>query len=169
MNNGIILPSQPVSISYSITIVFLPACVSSFIAINNWFLLRLTQSILTVSPSPSLTSCTSSTSSLCMAQSLLLWHTFLKWPALPHPMHVLPYTRHCLDAWIHHNICRGIVALLCLVCVSHYPLLAFRWSLFYQIDVILLYYWVWQLELSVHLFVWPMLACLHLSPVHCCF
>ena len=60
------------------------------------FLFKCTKLILTVSISPALYSCISSISSLFTALSLLLWHTFLKCPVLPHHVHVLPYDGHCL-------------------------------------------------------------------------
>ena len=61
MNNGIILPSLPISILYGISMVFPPACICSFAVIKDQFLFKWTESKLTVSSLPWLISCTSST------------------------------------------------------------------------------------------------------------
>ena len=98
MNNGMILYSLPVSILHGITMVFLPDCISSFANNKDQFLFKWTELILTVSILPSLPFCAPLTSSSFTALSLLLWHTFLKWPVLLQPVHVLSYVRHCLSA-----------------------------------------------------------------------
>ena len=96
--SGIMFPSLPVSILYGISTVVSPTFVSKCAVISDRFLFKYTELILTVSISSSWGSCTISISTSCTTQSLLLLHTFLKWPVFPCPMHVFPYAGHCLGA-----------------------------------------------------------------------
>ena len=89
-------PLLPVSILYGITVLVAPAHISNSTINNDQFFFRCTESILTVSSSPSLYPCDASSSSSFTTWSLLLQHTFLKCLVLPQPTHVFPYARHCL-------------------------------------------------------------------------
>ena len=95
MNNGIMLPL--LHILYKITLLLAPAHISASASNNDQYLFKCTDSILTVSISPSLYSCGASSSSSFTAWCLLLWHIFLKCLVLPKPAHILPYARHCLS------------------------------------------------------------------------
>ena len=99
MNNGIMLPLLLLSILYGITILLAPACISNSAVNDDQFLFKCTESILTVSISPSLYPCGTSSSSSFHAQSLLLWHTFLKCLVLPQTAHIFPYTGYCLSTF----------------------------------------------------------------------
>ena len=85
MYHGIMLSSLPVSIWYGIIILLLPAHISNSAVNSEWFLFRCTESALTVSILLLLYSWHVSTSILFTTLLLLLKHTFLKCPILPHP------------------------------------------------------------------------------------
>ena len=99
MYSGMGLPSLPVSILYRISNAVLPACISKCAVISDCFLLKHNELTLTwflclllgsLAPSLISTSCT--------MQLLLLLHTFLKFPILPHAAHIFPYAGHSLGA-----------------------------------------------------------------------
>ena len=81
MYSGMILPLLPVSILYGISTVFLPTCISKCAVINDLFLFKYIELILTVSISSSWESCATLTCNLCTVQSLLLLHTFCSGPS----------------------------------------------------------------------------------------
>ena len=98
--NGIIFPSPPVSILYGISVVALLTCIFRWAVINDRFLLRYIEFILTVSMSSSLGSGITSISTSWTVWFLLLMHTFLKWPIFPQLVHDFLYAGHCLGAWL---------------------------------------------------------------------
>ena len=81
---------------YGTIILLLSAFVSNSAVNSDWFLFICTASILTVSILPSLYSWDVSTSISFTAPLLLLWHTFLKCPVLPHATHIFLYAGYCL-------------------------------------------------------------------------
>ena len=91
-------------------------------------LFKYTELILTVSISSSWGSCTISISTSCTTWSLLLLHTFLKWPIFPHLPHVFPYAGHCLGAWLPPQYLHGhLWDVWCVV--SLYQLLFGFWAI----------------------------------------
>ena len=116
--NGMILPSLPVPILYDVSITFSPVCISKFAVINDWFLLKWTESILTVSISPYWAFFTSSTSSSCTMWSFLLQHTFLKWPHLPTSGTQLPIC-WTLSWHMDPTAVPAWVLTCCACCLSH--------------------------------------------------
>ena len=65
-----------------------------------------------------------------------------------------------------HNICKGVIDLLCLMWVLCYPLLTFWWLSLCQIGMTQLYCAIWWPVLSVLLFFSPISTCLHWSLAH---
>ena len=70
-------------------------------AVNmEWFLLKYTEVILTISTSSPVFSCMISYPSSLTALDFLLLHTLWKWPTLLHSIHILPYAGHCLGGCV---------------------------------------------------------------------
>ena len=100
MYSSIMFPSLPVSILYETSNDVYPACICNFAIMLDHFLFTYTALILTISVSSSWDSASMSISTSWTAWLLLLLHTFLKCPVLPHATHIFPYTGHCLGAWL---------------------------------------------------------------------
>ena len=107
--SGIKLPSLLVSILYGTSFVVSPTCISRCAVIGKWFLLTYNEFIFTVSISCFCSSGTVSTSTSWTAWSLLLLHTFLKWPIFLHPAHIFPYAGNCLGTWLLPQYLHGHV------------------------------------------------------------
>ena len=121
--NGIMLPSLWVSILYGISVTVLPTCIFRCAVINDWFLLRYIEFILTVSISSSWGSGITSTSTSWTVQFLLLMQTFLKWPIFLQLVHDFPYAGHCLGAWLPPQYLHGCLwNAWCVVSISHLSL-----------------------------------------------
>ena len=124
LNNysGMMLPSLPVSILYGIFTMSSPACISKYAVINDQFLFKWIELILTVSIWPSCISCSTLTSSSCTTWSLLLLHTFLKWSVFPHLVHILPYAGHHHGMWTPLQYLHGcqcpVAPVICLIWLS---------------------------------------------------
>ena len=96
MYSGMRLPSLPVSILYRISYAVLPTCISKFAIISYHFLFKYSELILTISMSSPWESGPICISTSCTTQFLLLLHTFLKCPILPHVANIFPHAGHCL-------------------------------------------------------------------------
>ena len=162
MNNGIILPSLPVSILYGISMVFPPACISSFTVIKDQFFIWVNW-----------------VNTYCLKLAIIDFLHLLdiqlnswlspfcfstpSWNGLSFCIPCTSY--HKLDtALVHescHHTCNGIIDLLCLVHVLHCPLLAFWWLLLCQIGLIQIYYLAQHPELSAPVSFLAILTCLH--------
>ena len=100
----IMLFPLPVSVLYGTIILLLPTHVSNSTVNYDQFLFICTESMLTVSILPSLYSWDVSNSISFIALLLLLQHTFLKCPILPHP-HMSFHTLATVSAGtLFHNI-----------------------------------------------------------------
>ena len=116
------LPSLPVSILYGISVTVLPTCIFRCAVINDLFLLRYIEFILTVSISSSWGSGITSTSTSWTALLFLLMQTFWKLPIFLQLAHNFPYAGHCLGAWLPPQYLHGCLwkawHVVCISCLS---------------------------------------------------